>query len=1635
MKRLYVVFLFSVVIVSLIYAKDIVKKRSVGNENAIWYFGNRAGLDFTSGTPIALTDGQQNTVEGCATVSDSNGQLLFYTDGVTVWDATHNPMPNGTGLFGNRTSTQTALIIPIPEQSGQYYLFTTDALISGNGLNYSIIDMSLNGGLGDVTNAKNVSLLPTATEKLAAITHCNGQDIWVITHEWNSDAFYAYLVTSTIIHAPVITNIGPVQMGGVGNSAGYLKASPNGDQLALALAGTLSAFELYDFDRISGNISNYINLNVGTCTVEYGVAFSPDGTKLYGTCTGENELIQFDLLAGSGTDILNSATIVGSSTDDIRALQRGIDDKIYIAKVNQNNLARIEFPNALGLACTYTDNAVNLNGVNSRWGLPTIYVPNEAIDCGLLNISNCSNDKQAAIWYFGNNAGVDFNSGEAVALTDGQTNTAEGTASISDNDGNLLFYTDGIMVWDQTHTVMPNGTNLNGNPSSTQSGVIVPIPESNNRYYVFTVDFDGGPNGLQYSEVDMSLRGGLGDVTATKNVPLLGAPVTEKVTAVFHCNQKDIWVMAHDIGSNDFYVYLVTETGISTPVVSSVGAVHSTSIGEALGYMKASVDGKRVAAIKPGVLEVFDFDNTNGVLSNPITIINGDGNFQYGTAFSPDGTKLYASAGISSLVQFDLLAGSPTDIINSMTVVGTSGYGAIQLGIDGKLYIPSGEHLDRVNFPNNLGVACGFEADAVFLGGGGRFSRLGLPNFITSLFQNIPLEIEGTEQVCPSEDTHVYTVQRQGTCDAATYSFMLHGAATIVEQVDTAITLSFQNSEETDTLIAIRTTSCGMTTDTLFIQILPRPTFAWGAVDTVVCQESDAFIQFTTNVDSFRLTNTASGHVEVFNQPTKQFSQIEADSCYQLQLIDRTTLCERLVEFCITVTALSFEWVLTDTVVCFGETGEIQFNTNADSIRLTNQESNHSLLLTTNMATFAEHETDSSYVLELFQTNTICDTIIPFTVQVLGSRLDIGSDQIICQNQSVELDATIDNANTYSWMPTEGLSCADCATPTAQPNITTTYMVTAVDNDGCSFTDAITITVESCCPTAVPDFSTTTIHCSSEGSLLPQVPDTSTILSMIEEPDNAIITWSANPSIPVSYSGDNCTPQAFNYTLTVGCIHDPALALMGGSITLIIYPEIDASLNTIVGGGSCGVSLAVSCPNYIVSNDFDDNGATPNWENINGEGEITFTVTNPNAPEALDQSCLVETYMATYKCCIAEAGTLNVTDELCPLEDIVVSTNDAFGNPTHQLDADYAHQYLLLNANGEIIEIADATTNAVVFDVPPGAYDVCAFNYQLADAPQPLPVLGGLTSDIGSIDDYCYDLVCWDAPIIVPEDFVFSSQNISEGDNGGVTPFFYNTHDIHLTGGTPPYQYQWERTGYVRTRIQANTDLPEVSIQVIYADQATWSLSITDAHGCTTDVAGNALVFGNNGSNNTLLDIDDFEIKPYVNDGNRGRIDIWISGGDDSCGDYVCHWTGPHGFQSSEEDIEQLQAGWYTVVVSDCSGNQTQGWYWVPRQVQSGNGFIRGKQGQAVTSTLTCTPNPATATTLVGFQVPTTGLVKVSVYAMTGQLVDELFAGTAQQGEYYEVPFNAAKWASGVYLVHLKTASGEGKYEQLVITK
>jgi gliding motility-associated-like protein len=344
-------------------------------ENSNWHFGINAALNFpTTGAPVAMTGSAMNTYEATATVSDAAGQLLFYTNSENIWNRNNQIMVNGTNLGGHQSASQGAIAVQSLTNAQQYYVFIVDAAENQllGGLKYSLVDMSQQGGLGAVTSrGVQVSSVPL-TEKLTTVPHANGRDTWVLVHGWQTNAFYAYLLSPTGLQTtPVITNIGTVHSGGGGNygnanSVGYMRASPNGSKLAVGVRD--ASFELFDFNPATGQLSNYIQL--GYTFRSYGVAFSPDSRLLYGTNLNYLEVYQFDTQAGSATAIANSGVVIANTTDNSGGLQMGPDGKLYVSIYNSTYLAVINNPNVRGTGCGFQANAVYLGGKLAQIGLP-----------------------------------------------------------------------------------------------------------------------------------------------------------------------------------------------------------------------------------------------------------------------------------------------------------------------------------------------------------------------------------------------------------------------------------------------------------------------------------------------------------------------------------------------------------------------------------------------------------------------------------------------------------------------------------------------------------------------------------------------------------------------------------------------------------------------------------------------------------------------------------------------------------------------------------------------------------------------------------------------------------------------------------------------------------------------------------------------------------------------------------------------------------------------------------------------------------------------------------------------------------------------------------------------------------------
>jgi gliding motility-associated-like protein len=381
-----------------------------------WYFGFNAGITFNTPVPTALLDGALFATEGCSSISDNNGRILFYTDGITVYDRTHQPMPNGTGLLGGSSSANAAMIIPQPGSDGIYYIFTSDDTdhYGSSGYNFSVVDMSLNNGKGDIT-LKNQLLYAPGCEQLSAVRHANGLDIWVITKVYASDEWRVFKVDCNGIDTRQVSSFSglPSVM-----SVGNLKTSHDGKKMAFA-RWDMDLFELYDFDNATGTISNPIAIQQ---TWASGLEFSLDSKLLY---VSGGRLVQYDISTSNETAIRNSAITLYTPSHfnhAIGALQLGPDGKIYWAIGGAYTVGVINHPDLPGTACDLQPDQLDLQGrmvVSSFGKIFSNLITNKTADFSFTINSDCSRVDFAANSSISGNLTFNWDFG------DGQTATGQ----------------------------------------------------------------------------------------------------------------------------------------------------------------------------------------------------------------------------------------------------------------------------------------------------------------------------------------------------------------------------------------------------------------------------------------------------------------------------------------------------------------------------------------------------------------------------------------------------------------------------------------------------------------------------------------------------------------------------------------------------------------------------------------------------------------------------------------------------------------------------------------------------------------------------------------------------------------------------------------------------------------------------------------------------------------------------------------------------------------------------------------------------------------------------------------------------------------------------------------------------------
>lgn len=363
-------------------------------ENNRWYFGEGAGLDFSSGSPVLTDDGRVQG-RGSTVVSDENGELLFYTDGANVWDRRHQLMPSGSDLTAAEDWPQSVAVIPVIHSPGQYCIFTISSVSTGGVLRYTVVDLNRNGGYGAVAPEQKNIVLDRGFYPVL-LTYEMDCGVRLITYEIstaNSTVFHVFPIDFNGIGPAKKSSYWIINRGTEGLEKLLMAISPDGARLALS--GTYrytpdgsnekrinDFLFLFNFYPADGRIRIPRRLDGEAFHESFGLAFSPNSRLLYTTEAGEEEpraLYQYDLSSNEEASMTGSRQQIGVVAADcpgcLAHIARGPDDRLYVARPGTAALGVIRQPNIPGAGCDYQEEGLSLGGARSTEALPNRYTP------------------------------------------------------------------------------------------------------------------------------------------------------------------------------------------------------------------------------------------------------------------------------------------------------------------------------------------------------------------------------------------------------------------------------------------------------------------------------------------------------------------------------------------------------------------------------------------------------------------------------------------------------------------------------------------------------------------------------------------------------------------------------------------------------------------------------------------------------------------------------------------------------------------------------------------------------------------------------------------------------------------------------------------------------------------------------------------------------------------------------------------------------------------------------------------------------------------------------------------------------------------------------------------------------------
>lgn len=729
-------------------------------QNSHWYFGDKAGLKFNkeASTPSVLSDNfLMQTNGGSASISDNEGNLLFYTDGITVWNRNHEVMPNGSGLFGSNTVSQSVIIVP--KEEDQYYIFTNQAHdLDSHGLSYSIVNMT--GDLDDSGGNDN--------SDDDDYEYCNNNQSKIyICHEGNTICVNINAKDAHLAHGDSLGKCDDDDDDdNQDNDNDDDVSSSSGSKLKTGvIAGVTS-----DWKTVS--LSRTYNSMVVIATPNYTLASVDPMVVRIRNASGNSFQVRADSPGGTVSPIDVHYMVVEEG------VYEGMEAVKYNSTVTDQNNSWVgetrsyqnsyTNPVVLGQVMTYNDEGFSTFWAcgNSRANPPSAaklktgksvaedkdvtrndetigYIVIESGSGNIDGISYSAALGSDIITHAEKKYTIDHSNAEVAIATISAMDGANGgwavlssAEPVSDTSLKLSIDEDIIGDKETAHTTEQVAYVVFSNKDSNSND----DEDDNDEFYDDDDDHDHGNSELGYV------------VSGSKNTQLL--PFTsEKLTVIANPNDDSYWVVSfapsvnHKV-SDTFYTFKVDENGVTLFNESTFAFPFAPNTEYTGGQMKISPDATALAIAHNTVdrhdrygiqnytsLFSFEFDSTTGKVSayNQEFIAN-DLNF-YGIEFSPNSKLLYVTGThimsdankypvkekeVGRLYQIPFRQTSQDNMGESL-YEGTRPLFGLQLGSDEKIYVVNASgNLSVINSPNTEGFDANFEFEKIDLTGKAR---------------------------------------------------------------------------------------------------------------------------------------------------------------------------------------------------------------------------------------------------------------------------------------------------------------------------------------------------------------------------------------------------------------------------------------------------------------------------------------------------------------------------------------------------------------------------------------------------------------------------------------------------------------------------------------------------------------------------------------------------------------------------------------------------------------------------------------------------------------------------------------------------------------------------------------------------